>query len=59
MKLNINKKLKRIIIVSYRLPFSIIEENGKKILRQNTGGLVSAILGLSSKIQSMNSERFK
>ncbi|MCB1143153.1 MAG: bifunctional alpha,alpha-trehalose-phosphate synthase (UDP-forming)/trehalose-phosphatase [Leptospiraceae bacterium] len=58
MKLNINKKLKRIIIVSYRLPFSIIEENGKKILRQNTGGLVSAILGLSSKIQSMNSESF-
>jgi trehalose 6-phosphate synthase/phosphatase len=37
---------KRLIIVAYRLPFKIINENGQSELKQNSGGLVSAVLSL-------------
>jgi len=39
----------RIIIVSNRLPFKIVNTNGENKLTQNSGGLVSAILSLSEK----------
>jgi trehalose 6-phosphate synthase/phosphatase len=40
---------KRIIIVSYRLPFRIETVGGQNVLKQNSGGLVSAISALSEK----------
>ncbi|MFN8416354.1 MAG: bifunctional alpha,alpha-trehalose-phosphate synthase (UDP-forming)/trehalose-phosphatase [Cytophagaceae bacterium] len=39
---------KRLIVVSYRLPFKVItQEDGSKTLQQSSGGLVSAILSLA------------
>jgi trehalose 6-phosphate synthase/phosphatase len=53
-------RFKRIVIVSYRLPFNIVIENGKKIIRQNSGGLVSAMAALSDKMTGNgSSELFK
>jgi trehalose 6-phosphate synthase/phosphatase len=49
-------RFKRIIIVSYRLPFSVAYEDGKKIVRQNSGGLVSAISALSEKMAEDGSQ---
>ncbi|MCF0055449.1 bifunctional alpha,alpha-trehalose-phosphate synthase (UDP-forming)/trehalose-phosphatase [Dyadobacter sp. CY356] len=45
---NLEKKEKtgRLIIVAYRLPFKIINENDQVQLFQNSGGLVSAVLSL-------------
>jgi trehalose 6-phosphate synthase/phosphatase len=43
-------RFKRIVIVSYRLPFYTVIEEGKKTVRQNSGGLVSAIASLSEKM---------
>jgi trehalose 6-phosphate synthase/phosphatase len=40
---------KRMIIVSYRLPFKISDENGTKKIHQSSGGLVSALISLSGK----------
>lgn len=41
---------KRLIIVAYRIPFKVtFKENGERILQQNSGGLVSAILSLAEK----------
>jgi trehalose 6-phosphate synthase/phosphatase len=40
---------KRMIIVSYRLPFKISENNGVKKFQQSSGGLVSALISLSGK----------
>ncbi|TDE18030.1 bifunctional alpha,alpha-trehalose-phosphate synthase (UDP-forming)/trehalose-phosphatase [Dyadobacter psychrotolerans] len=40
---------RRLIIVAYRLPFKIVNENGQSELRQNSGGLVSAVLSLVGK----------
>ena len=40
---------RRLIIVAYRLPFKIVNENGYTELRQNSGGLVSAVLSLVGK----------
>lgn len=40
---------KRLIIVSYRLPFKISERNGEKHVEQSAGGLVSALVSLSHK----------
>ncbi|WAC14963.1 bifunctional alpha,alpha-trehalose-phosphate synthase (UDP-forming)/trehalose-phosphatase [Dyadobacter pollutisoli] len=37
---------RRLIIVAYRLPFKIINENGQSEFQQNSGGLVSAVLSL-------------
>lgn len=53
-------QFKRIVIVSYRLPFSEVIENGKKIVRLNSGGLVSAMSALSDKMGGDDSaELFK
>lgn len=46
---------KRIIIVAYRLPFKLIRKKDEFITVQNSGGLVSAILSLSEKLNSANS----
>ena len=43
---------KRIIIVSYRLPFKLVRKKEEYYPVQNTGGLVSAILSLSEKLNS-------
>ncbi|WP_159467418.1 bifunctional alpha,alpha-trehalose-phosphate synthase (UDP-forming)/trehalose-phosphatase [Dyadobacter sp. 3J3] len=40
------EKTGRLIIVAYRLPFKIINENDQVQLFQNSGGLVSAVLSL-------------
>ena len=45
-KLNHKEKKGRLIIVAYRLPFKIINEDGNVKLFQNSGGLVSAVLSL-------------
>jgi trehalose 6-phosphate synthase/phosphatase len=53
-------RFKRIVIVSYRLPYNVVFEDGKKIIRQNSGGLVSAIAALSEKMaEDGSSELFK
>ncbi|HUX58168.1 MAG TPA: bifunctional alpha,alpha-trehalose-phosphate synthase (UDP-forming)/trehalose-phosphatase [Bacteroidales bacterium] len=41
---------KRIIIVAYRLPFRLVKKKGQLNAVQNSGGLVSAILSLSEKM---------
>ncbi|MGA2261319.1 MAG: bifunctional alpha,alpha-trehalose-phosphate synthase (UDP-forming)/trehalose-phosphatase [Acidobacteriota bacterium] len=38
---------KRLVIVSYRLPFKISEKNGEKNVEQSSGGLVSTLVSLS------------
>jgi trehalose 6-phosphate synthase/phosphatase len=41
---------KRLIIVAYRIPFKVtFKESGERVLQQNSGGLVSAILSLAEK----------
>src|SRR5450432_1094453 len=40
---------RRLVIISYRLPFNLSRENNKYQLVQNSGGLVSAILSFSEK----------
>jgi trehalose 6-phosphate synthase/phosphatase len=40
----------RIVIIANRLPYSIIKKNNKKVLFQNSGGLVSAVMSLSEKM---------
>ena len=47
-------KIKRIIIVSYRLPFRAVKKKNEHTLVQNSGGLVSAILSLSQRLGSDN-----
>jgi trehalose 6-phosphate synthase/phosphatase len=44
----------RIIIASNRLPFRITEKNGKAILTQSSGGLVSSMVSYFQKIRSAN-----
>lgn len=51
MKTIENLDFKRIIIVAYRLPFSLVRKKGELQAVQNSGGLVSAILSLSEKIR--------
>lgn len=43
----------RIVIIANRLPFNIITKNDQKVLIQNSGGLVSAVMSLSEKINSL------
>jgi trehalose 6-phosphate synthase/phosphatase len=45
---DLKKRVKtgRLIIVAYRLPFKIVNENDQVTLFQNSGGLVSAVLSL-------------
>jgi trehalose 6-phosphate synthase/phosphatase len=45
---------KRIIIVAYRLPFKLVRKKEEYYPVQNSGGLVSAILSLSEKMNSAN-----
>jgi trehalose 6-phosphate synthase/phosphatase len=45
---NNSKNSGRLIIVAYRLPFKIVQEEDKSRLVQNSGGLVSAVLSLVS-----------
>lgn len=45
---------KRIIIVAYRLPFKLLRKKDKLNAVQNSGGLVSAILSLSEKMNIDN-----
>ncbi|GAB2772465.1 bifunctional alpha,alpha-trehalose-phosphate synthase (UDP-forming)/trehalose-phosphatase [Rhabdobacter roseus] len=48
-----HKKLEgRLIIVAYRLPFKIVQENDHIQLIQNSGGLVSAVLSLAQSQQN-------
>ena len=46
------QRFKRIVIVSYRLPYKIVNKGSERSLEQNTGGLVSAILSLADKMSS-------
>ncbi len=46
--------VKRIVVVSYRLPFHIAHTGNKPHLVQNSGGLVSAMLALSEKMSLDN-----
>ena len=50
---------KRIIVVAYRLPFKILRKKEEFYPIQNSGGLVSAILSLSSKMNSENNSSSK
>jgi trehalose 6-phosphate synthase/phosphatase len=44
------KHEKRLIIVAYRTPFKVtFKDNGDRVVQQNSGGLVSAILALAQK----------
>jgi trehalose 6-phosphate synthase/phosphatase len=43
---------KRIIIVAYRLPFKLVKKKEGYNVLQNSGGLVSAILSLSERMNS-------
>lgn len=43
-------RFKRMVIVSYRLPFKTVIIDGRETTVQNSGGLVSAISALSQKI---------
>ena len=51
-------RFKRIVIVSYRLPFRTVVVDGKATTVQNSGGLVSAISALSQK-SGQSSELFR
>lgn len=44
-------EFKRIVIVAYRLPFTLKERSGKLTAVQNTGGLVSAVLSLTDRMR--------
>lgn len=49
----------RLLIVSYRLPFSVQQtENGPQ-LRQNSGGLVSAVLSMAERLKLRNGQQTK
>jgi len=50
---------KRIIIVAYRLPFKIVRKKDNYYVTQNAGGLVSAILSLSEKMNTGNKGALK
>src|SRR4030042_6885436 len=50
---------KRIRIVAYRLPFKLIRKKEESFIVQNSGGLVSAILSLSEKMNSGNNSSSK
>jgi len=43
---------RRIVIVAYRLPFTLKHRNGNLTAVQNTGGLVSAVLSLTKRMKS-------
>ena len=45
------QQYKRLVIVAYRIPFKIENNDGAQKLIQNSGGLVSAILSLSKNMK--------
>lgn len=45
---------RRLVIISYRLPFKLIREGRKFQLIQNSGGLVSAILSFSERLKTLS-----
>ncbi len=47
-------EFKRIIVAAYRLPFKLLRKKEEFYTIQNSGGLVSAILSLTEKINSEN-----
>jgi trehalose 6-phosphate synthase/phosphatase len=50
MEKGLIRKYKRIVIVAYRLPFTLKHREGKLTAVQNAGGLVSAVLSLTRKM---------
>jgi len=52
-------EFKRIIVVAYRLPFKLLRKKEEFYPIQNSGGLVSAILSLSEKMNSDNNSSSK
>lgn len=52
-------EFKRLIIAAYRLPFSVTHTKSGYRLVQSSGGLVSAILSLAEKFQSVENEKRK
>jgi trehalose 6-phosphate synthase/phosphatase len=50
MASNTPYRFKRVVVVSYRLPFKTVVKDGHKVIEQNSGGLVSAISALSEKM---------
>ncbi len=46
------KEFKRIVIVAYRLPFTVRYRNGNLTAVQNSGGLVSAVLSLTERMKN-------
>lgn len=46
----LNSSFKRLLIVSYRLPFSIQQTDEGPALHQNSGGLVSAVLSMAEQM---------
>jgi trehalose 6-phosphate synthase/phosphatase len=60
MPSNSSVRFKRILVVSYRLPYKTVEKDGRKTVVQNSGGLVSAMSALSEKTsQNGGSELYK
>ncbi len=55
MEYNKLTEFKRIVIVAYRLPFTIKGRNGILTAVQNTGGLVSAVLSLTDRMSNAES----
>lgn len=53
---NLNGPFKRLIIVAYRLPFSIKKTKDGVSLFQNSGGLVSAVLSLAERMGQSGDE---
>lgn len=52
MEKNRTTEFKRIVIVAYRLPFTLKQRGSTLTAIQNTGGLVSAILSLTNRVKS-------
>ena len=52
MEKNRTTEFKRIVIVAYRLPFTLKQRGSSLTAIQNTGGLVSAILSLTNRVKS-------
>ena len=48
--------MSRLIIVSNRLPFSIDQNDGQPVLRQSSGGLVSALVSFFEKTSTLTSK---
>ena len=52
MEKNKTPEFKRIVIVAYRLPFTLRQRGSTLSAIQNTGGLVSAVLSLANRMKS-------